>query len=311
MDVLPIISCTPRDARLRPLIGAESLAALRFSGDRRLIDFWLAALRAAGISRSGIVLNFLCRDLVNHLFAAASQGTNFFFLPQPQRAVFSPAALRQNRDLLFAAPVSHILLISCSAVCVPDIQSLFSLHTKSGADATLLYAPEAAYAEHAVSLRFAPDGTVGSIMRDGICQGDRFLGCMLLRREVFSALLECREGHEEFLDLLAAQLSTLRVCALPHCGFYAVPHTPGAYLHANLNLPVMHGLHAENIRNSICFPGTAVGFGSALQSCLLLPGAKVGAGCELEYVICDEGAVLQDGIAIRGQPRHPFILCGK
>ena len=106
MDVLPIISCTPRDARLRPLIGAESLAALRFSGDRRLIDFWLAALRAAGISRSGIVLNFLCRDLVNHLFAAASQGTNFFFLPQPQRAVFSPAALRQNRDLLFAAPVS-------------------------------------------------------------------------------------------------------------------------------------------------------------------------------------------------------------
>jgi len=56
------------------------------------------------------------------------------------------------------------------------------------------------------------------------------------------------------------------------------------------------------VRNSIIFPGVAVGAGTTVTSCIIMDGCRVGADCRLERVIIDKEVIVGDGCILGTGP---------
>lgn len=137
-----------RGARLKDLTAKRAKPAVHFGGKFRIIDFTLSNCINSGIRRIGILTQYQCHSLIQHI----QRGWSFFneamnefvdLLPAQQRTnsenwyISTGDAVYQNLDIIKRYKSKYIIILGGDHIYKMDYSKMLLDHVKKGAKCTI------------------------------------------------------------------------------------------------------------------------------------------------------------------------------
>jgi glucose-1-phosphate adenylyltransferase len=316
-DVVSAILGGGQGARLWPLTKVRAKPAVPLGGKFRLIDVAISNSLHAGIDRIYVLTQFHSASLHRHIaqtyrfdflrdgfvdILAAEQG-----LDRRDWYQGTADAIRQNLGHLDDAPANDVLILSGDQLYLMDLEGFLRVHRDAGADLTVAVTPVSREEAPAFGImqvdaegrivRFvekpreprlldelAPDRPTLERLGFGSLEGRLLasMGIYAFRRRVLNEVLLGTTAADFGRDVIPAAITSRRVFAYAHPGYWRDIGTIPAFHEANLDLT--HRLPPLNLygpdRPLYTHPR-------------YLPGAKVNR-CDVEQSILCEGSILTE-----------------
>ncbi len=316
MDTLALILAGGRGSRLDVLSEIRSKPAVPFAGKFRIIDFALSNCCNSGISKIGILTQYLPLSLNEHIGIGEpwdlDRRNSFVTLLQPSNSWYMGTADAVRKNLEFVkryAQGKYVLILSGDHIYKMDYSKMIEQHKATGADCT-------------IAAKIVP---IEEASRFGVLETDENLQVTKFVEKpkepksnkasmgiyVFStdALIKAIEEHEDIADLdfgnhiIPDMIKSQKVYAYEYYDYWKDVGTYDSYLETNLELcdanckldlydtnwkiytrtedlpPVRVGNDAS-IKNSLLSNGCEI-YGEIDHS-VLSPGVKVGKGTTIK-----------------------------
>ncbi len=145
---LALVLAGGRGSRLEGLTDWRAKPAVPFGGKYRLIDFALSNCLNSGISRIGVLTQYMSHSLNQHVqqgwrLTAANGNPMVELLPAQQRTVEhnwysgTANAIYQNLDIIRKHQPQYVLILAGDHIYKMDYRSMLAEHEASGADLTI------------------------------------------------------------------------------------------------------------------------------------------------------------------------------
>ncbi|MBQ0135025.1 MAG: glucose-1-phosphate adenylyltransferase subunit GlgD [Clostridiales bacterium] len=334
-------------------------AAMPFGGRYRLMDFALSNLVNCGIRTVGVITPYYYRSILDHMGAGKAwsldkKSGGLFVLPgtiygfRDENSRFLLHDVIRNRQFLEQGDGDYVLCSDCGFIYNADYRPMLTQHENSGADITLLYKPLSPEERRSGNYLTADEsGRVTALSRQE--SGEKlFLNCFVVTKSFLLRFLDNYRNmsHRDFLELLPALLSQVRVDSYPFTGFVGYTDGIADYLAASESLlrrevrqelfagerqiytrihdepPTAFSESAEvknsvvssgghiggSVENSVLFRGVVVEEGASVRGCILMEKTVIRAGAVLENVIADKHVTVGGGVTLRGTAEHPCLI---
>lgn len=361
--VAGIVFANSHDENLEPLTRVRSMASVPIGGRFRLIDFALSSFVNAGITNVGILVKSNYRSLMDHIENGVSWDLDrkiggIRILPP-----FNEKGMRRYEgyiealygaiDFIKRCNSDNVVLYDGCVVGNFDLTSAIAFHNEKQADVTVLYKMIEDYRNDigAMTFSYNLEGRITDAAFPKVFKGRAAtsFGVMIFKRDVLLPLL--KNAYEMGLkhiekDVIAENLSSLKVYAFEHKGFAAVMDSEDAYCKANMallmrevredlftkdrpvytkirdDMPTRYGLSSKignsfvadgcviegTVKNSILFRGVKISKGAVVENCILMQGVTVGENANVSYVVSDKNAKIGKGIRINGKENKYIFI---
>lgn len=360
--VAGLVFVNSHDELLNKLTAKRSMASVPFGARYRLIDFALSNLVNAGVSNVGLITKENYRSLMDHLGSGVywdldrkSGGIHLF---PPYSTVGSRRyngyveALIGASHFIKRSNADYMVLYDADVVANVDISAAVKSHIKNHADVTIITSNGTVPKNGTNVMLPETDGDdVKSIsFADGSDMTAEYgIGIVIFSSAPLLKLAQIAFDDEATSinrDIIAKNLSSLKVRVFRHEGYAAVMDSERAYLESNMalldadvrrdlfnkkrpiltktrdDMPTRYGTHSvvENsliadgciiegtVRNSILFRGVKVEKGAVVENCILMQSTRVSADAELQYVVADKNASIGAGMVLKGNSEKSFIV---
>ena len=326
--MLGVIDATTYMEPLHELTLHRSVAAGPFAGRYRLIDFVLSNMVNSGIESVAIFPKYQYRSLMDHLGSGKNWDLNrkrdgLFFFPSPDLNIPSPHLgafqhFEQHIDYFLRSKQKYALICNSYTVCNIDYHSVLKRHIDNQCDIT--------------EVRY---------------QG-RSLEMFILETSLLLDLIANRvhTGYNSIVDVARDSFHQLKICDYEHHGYVAVIDSIENYFRHSLELlnpevwqqlfvksrPIYTKVKDEpptkytesavvknsmiangcviegHVENSIIFRAVKIGKGTVVKNSIIMQKTQIGERCELDSVIIDKDAKVENGVKIYGTERQPFVV---
>lgn len=326
--MLGVIDATTYMEPLRELAAHRSVAAVPFAGRYRLIDFVLSNMVNSGIESVAIFPKYQYRSLMDHLGSGKNWDLNrkrdgLFFFPSPDLPLPSPQLgafphFEQHIDYFLRSKQKYALICNSYTVCNIDYRHVLKRHIANQCDIT-------------------------EVRHQG-----RSLEMFILETSLLLDLIANRmqTGYNSIVDVVRDPFHQLNVCHYEHDGYVAVIDSVESYFRHSLQLlqpdiwkqlfiqsrPIYTKVKDEpptqytadavvknsmiangcviegHVENCIVFRGVKIGKGAVVKNSVIMQKTQIGERCELEYVIIDKDAKVENDVKITGTERRPFVV---
>lgn len=361
-SVAAIVFANSQDEFLGKLTKYRSMASVPFGGRYRLIDFSLSNLVNSGISNVGIITKENYRSLMDHVGSGIfwdldRKNGGIRILPPysssgVRRYQGYVEALNGARDFIRRSHAEYIVICDSSVVANVDIGAALDMHIANAADVTLVYHKGTCPKKCSDTMRLSFDENkrVTNIVFSGDDEDvDYDLGIMIIGCSLLTELVEKSYNSEEISinrDILAGNISKLKIYGYKHEGFAAIMESERTYFDSNMRLldsevrhdlfnkerpiytktrddmPTRYGTRAvvENsliadgcvidgvVKNSVLFRGVQIEKGAIVENSILMQGVCVAENAQLSYVISDKNAVVGSGMQLKGTVDKAFLV---
>lgn len=358
-----IVFANSHDELLSKLTEKRSMASVPFGGRYRLIDFTLSNLVNAGVSNVGIITKENYRSLMDHLGSGRfwdldRKSGGIHILPPynisgARRYNDFIEALHGASDFIRRSNAEYMVVCNGDVVANIDISAVFEAHISNAADITLVYCNGACPEGRLDTATYEMDneGRITSVSAtcnsgETVCYG---LDVMIISRTLLSELVSdaySGEGMEINRDILAKNVSRLKIFGFKHNGYAAFMCGERAFYKANMELlqadvrkdlfnkqrpvftktrddmPTRYGTKSsvENsfiaegcvidgtVKNSILFRGVKVAKGAVVENSIIMQGSSIESEAKLDYVIADKNVAIGSEMIIKGTENKSFLI---
>jgi glucose-1-phosphate adenylyltransferase len=366
-----LICCNYLSGSLQEVAKDRPVGAVPFGGRYRLLDFVLSSMVNSGIRTVGLITPPNYRPLVDHLGAGKEwfldrKAGGLFLLPGTNQGLndkdikFSLPDLRANLEFLEKDFAEQVIMSGCNQVFNINFFKALEFQNNIAADAVLLYQaiPErlANPGEHILDA--ARDGRVKKILTAGSAVADEqpkrpkkrsklFLDILLPRRKLLMEIIsKSNVKTADLLGVIGENLSSLKVYAYPHAGYWARIDSVAGYFRHNLELldpkirtelfmgkdrimtkikdnpPARYGFAAQvkdslvasgcyiegKVEKSVIFREVQIKMGAQIKNAVVMQRCTIGKDVVLENVILDKFVRIKDHAVLKGTENCPVVL---
>lgn len=358
-----IFSEAAENSDLRELLQNRSIGTLPFGSRYRLIDFTLSNMVNSGIKKIGVVASSKYSSVIDHLgtgkdWLLSRKTGDLAILKGSESARIGEAVkfnvkdIIDNRAWLNRNPSDTVLISNSNLVTTYDFNEPYEIYTKNNADVVLIYRKdEARFHSLPNDLYLTLDGLkVTDVKRyaEGDVSENKFVDMMLIKKSVLMDMLDAAEtrGEWDLIDVIAQNLSSLKVLAALHTGYISRITNVEKYYQTNMDLldydilkelfmsknPIYtkvkdnHPTHYEDhakikdcilgsgavidgeMTNTVAFREVKVGEDSKISNSILMQKCEIGRNVTLDHVIFDKECVIRDNTTLIGTIKEPIIL---
>ncbi len=334
MKVLGLILAGQKGEYLSKLTTRRASAAIPVGGKYRAIDFTLSNMVRAGIKKVGVITQYNPRSLMDHLGSGREwdldRKSGGLYILQPFTSDNNQYwyrgtadALYQNITVLRRGDEDYVLIGSGDHIYNIDFTELFSYHTRSMADITVLAKPLEGYDPSLYGV-MALDGS-GRVLsfqeKNKAATGDRInLGVYFMNKKLLMDLLYTsvpNGGYDFVRDILMKNLGSIRMMAYEFDGYWKnIKKSILEYKSANMDmldpeiskeLFFKHGkiftklkdlappkiTSTGSIHNSMVADGCIIS--GNISNSIIFRNVHIRAGATVENSIVMEGSVVEEG----------------
>ena len=370
LDALGIVFPNSYDNLVPELCSERLMASIPFASRYRMIDFLLSSMVNCGIDNIAVIVRKNYRSLMKHLgsgrewdLTRKNGGLNIV-PPYAEKTVKvydgRVEALASVINFLKEQKERYVIISDANIVSSFDFNAMISAHKASGADVTIAYKHEeipygfmnlepTTNTDLYYTLQME-NGRVFQINTNPKDTGAQnfSMNIYLIERELLIEKVQESfvRGHVYFeRDILAPQLSTLKVYGYEYTGYTARISDMMSYYNENMKLlkdenldalfgksPVYTKIRDDNptryigkakvknsmvadgcviegdVENCILFRGVKVGKGTVVKNSILMQDTYTGSDVSLNCVITDKNAVIRDGRTLSGHESLPFFI---
>ena len=362
MKAVGIIFSNIHDHNVPELARIRTLGSIPFGGRYRLIDFPLSNMVNSGIDTVGIITKSNYQSLMDHVGSGkdwdlARKDGGIIFLPPfgdfGNDTLYTSRleALKGVLNFIQRADEEYVVMTDCDCVCRIDYNDVIEKHIKNHADITLIYKK---FEENAKIfpnyLTLDSDGRVTNIQFKSNDNGNKnvFVNMFIMKRSLLLNIVMdsiAHNKHHFLADVIADNISALKVYGYEHKGFFAGITSMQAYYESNISLllaknraelfgdrsvftkvrdsaPTKYGNTAKvtnsmiadgcviegEVENSIIFRNVKVARGTVIKNSIIMQNSIIGENTLLNCIITDKNVVVRDKRVLSGTENHPFYI---
>lgn len=364
MRAVGIIFSNIHDDNVPELVRERTLGSIPFGGRYRLIDFPLSNMVNSGIDTVGIITKSNYQSLMDHVGSGkdwdlARKDGGVIILPpfgnNESSNLYTTRleALKGITNFLFRADEEYVVMTDCDAVWRVNYNEVIENHIRNRADISIIYKKlekEETFAKTAtlfkldgnriVSLKFV-DKQVDA--GSNVCTNVFVMKKSLLQNIVINSI--SHNKHHFMADIIAKNLTGMKIIGYEHKGFYAGINSLQAYYDSNLKMldteirheifgdrsvftkirdsaPTKYGncavvknsLIADGciiegeVENSVLFRNVKVARGTVIKNSIVMQNTVFGENCSINCIITDKNVVIRDRKVLSGSENHPFYV---
>lgn len=362
-----IITTTKSEDLLKEITQPRCMSSVPFGGRYRMIDFTLSNMVNSGIHNIGVITSHKYRSLMDHLGAGKEWGLDrkaegLMILPSASPSIFRKTIrfdmkdLYENHEYLEKSRQKYLLLAGNNMICNINYKDMLQYHIKNNAQVTVVYKEEICHGDDLNDLAFwdvEPDGRVtGFHFNPNIGEKNKIsLEMIIMERELLIDMIRVAHsmGNWDLADVLAANISELRIFAYQFKGYLAAINSVESYFKCNMDLldphvwnelffkygpiytkikdgpPTKYADYSKNsnvlvgtgcnimgnIEDSILFRGVAIGRGATVKNAIIMQKSVVEENVVLENVILDKEVIIRKGTILKGDKKSPIVISKK
>ncbi len=366
MRAVGIVFSNIHDNNVPELARIRTLGSIPFGGRYRLIDFTLSNMVNSGIDTVGIITKNNYQSLMDHVGSGkdwdlARKDGGVIFLPPygdlENDSLYTSRleALKGATSFLFRADEEYVVMSDCDNVCRIDFNDVIENHIRSRADISLVYKQlkKKDITEdnrNAIDLGLNKDRVVSVNYVNDFSKEDLnvFINVFVLKRSLLQNIVMdsiSRNKRHFMTDIIAENLSSMKIIGYEHKGFYTGITSLKAYFDGNMSLlneanrkelfgdrsvftkirdsaPTKYGNSAivknsmiadgcvieGEVENSIIFRNVKVARGAVVKNSIVMQNTVLGENSTLNYIIADKNVVVRDKKNLSGTDIHPFYI---
>ncbi|ANB62258.1 glucose-1-phosphate adenylyltransferase, GlgD subunit (plasmid) [Anoxybacillus amylolyticus] len=326
--MLGVIDATTYMEPLRELAAHRSVAAVPFAGRYRLIDFVLSNMVNSGIESVAIFPKYQYRSLMDHLGSGKNWDLNrkrdgLFFFPSPDLPLSSSQIgafqhFEQHIDYFLRSKQKYALICNSYTVCNIDYRLVLERHIANQCDIT-----EVRHHGRSLEMFILETSLLLDLIANRVQTGYNSIGDVV--RDPFHSLTVCHYEHDGYVAVIDSvesyffhslqllQPDIWKQLFIPSRPIYTkVKDEPPTQYTADAvvkNSMIANGCVIEgHVENCIVFRGVKIGKGAVVKNSVIMQKTQIGERCELEYVIIDKDAKVENDVKIAGTEHRPFII---
>ena len=364
MRAVGIIFSNIHDHNVPELARIRTLGSIPFGGRYRLIDFPLSNMVNSGIDTIGIITKSNYQSLMDHVGSGkdwdlARKDGGVIILPPYGDMASSNLyttrleALKGITSFLFRADEEYVVMTDCDAICRINFNEVIEQHIRTHADITLIYKNLATeeVADNKATTFDLIDGRIVNINYKEQLKGERcnvFTNVFVMKKSLLQNIVMDSISHykHHFMsDVVAANLTSMKIMGYEHKGFYKGITSLQAYFDSNMCLldqnvrheifgdrsvftkirdsaPTKYGNSAivknsliadgcvieGEVENSIIFRNVKVARGTVVKNSIIMQNTILGENSTLNCIIADKNVVVKDKKVLSGSENHPFYI---
>lgn len=364
MRAVGIIFSNIHDHNVPELARIRTLGSIPFGGRYRLIDFPLSNMVNSGIDTVGIITKNNYQSLMDHVGSGkdwdlARKDGGVIILPpfgevDNSRLYTSRLeALKGITSFLFRADEEYVVMTDCDAVSRINYNEVIEYHIRNHADITLVYKnlKVSEYAEENATSFDLIDGRIVKVNYKTSLDKERanvFTHVFVMKKSLLQNIVmdSISQNKRHFMsDVIAENLSSMKIMGFEHKGFYAGITSLQAYYESNMSMldasvrhevfgdrsvftkirdsaPTKYGNSAivknsmiadgciieGEIENSILFRNVKVARGAVVKNSIVMQNTVLGENSTLNCIITDKNVVIRDKKTLSGSENHPFYI---
>ena len=364
MRAVGIIFSNIHDGKVPELARIRTLGSIPFGGRYRLIDFPLSNMVNSGIDTVGIITKSNYQSLMDHVGSGkdwdlARKDGGLIMLPpfgdMDSEGLYTSRleALKGATNFLFRADEEYVVMTDCDNVCRINYSDVIDQHIKNRADITLVYKKikSSELVDKDIIELAVNDERVNGVNFKPIEMGEEvnvFINVYVMKKSLLQNIVMDSISHSRrhFLtEVIAGNLSSMRIMGYEHKGFYAGITSLQAYYNSNMSIlkeenrhelfgdrsvftkirdsaPTKYGNSAivknsmiadgcvieGEVENSIIFRNVKVARGAVVKNSIVMQNTVLGENCTLNCIIADKNVVVRDKKILSGSENHPFYI---
>lgn len=356
-----VIFSSINEQNIPELTKVRSMGSIPIGGRYRLVDFALSNMVNSGITTVGMITKNNYQSLMDHLGSgkywdlARKEGGLILLPPYSDETEIlyqnRLEALKGTTAFLKKAKQDFVVLADSDAVYKLDYSKVIDFHIKKNADITMVYHEHKLQKSHSyMTFEVAKDGRIKGIELNPSAGGieKNYINVMVARTSFLLRLIQdaISHGYKSFgKDILSSGVSSYKLFAYKHDGYYADITSINSYFEANMDLldnkirreifgdrdvytkvndsapakfaetaSVKNSLISDGciiegkVENCILFRGVKIGKGTVIKNCILMTDNIVGENCNLSYVVSDKNSVIRDNRVLAGCEVQPYFI---
>ncbi len=364
MRAVGIIFSNIHDDNVPELARIRTLGSIPFGGRYRLIDFPLSNMVNSGIDTVGIITKNNYQSLMDHVGSGkdwdlARKDGGVIILPPygniESSSLYSSRleALKGITNFLFRADEEYVVMTDCDTVCRINFNEIIEYHIRNRADITLMYKRlnSDEYSHKNATTFDIVDGRIVNLnfQDDTVAKEQNvFTNVFVMKKSLLQNIVMDSITHNKrhFLsDIIASNLTSMRVMAYEHKGFFAGITSLQAYYDSNMKMldvdirnevfgdrsvftkirdsaPTKYGNSAivknsmiadgciieGEVENSIIFRNVKVARGAVVKNSIIMQNTVLGENSTLNCIIADKNVLIRDKRVLSGSENHPFYI---
>ncbi len=364
MRAVGIIFSNIHDDNVPELARIRTLGSIPFGGRYRLIDFPLSNMVNSGIDTVGIITKNNYQSLMDHVGSGkdwdlARKDGGVIILPPFSDTASSSLytsrleALKGITSFLFRADEEYVVMTDCDAVSRINYNEIIEFHIRNRADITLVYKKfniDEYSSKNTITFDIKDDRIVGVNYKDRMEDqtSNVFTNVFVMKKSMLQNIVMDSISHNKrhFLsDVIAENLTSMRIMGYEHKGFYAGITSLQAYFDSNMLLldqdvrhevfgdrsvftkirdsaPAKYGNSAivknsliadgcvieGEVENSILFRNVKVARGAVVKNSIVMQNTVLGENSTLNCIITDKNVTIRDRKVLSGSDNHPFYI---
>ena len=364
MRAVGIIFSNIHDDNVPELARIRTLGSIPFGGRYRLIDFPLSNMVNSGIDTVGIITKNNYQSLMDHVGSGkdwdlARKDGGVIILPPFSDTASSSLytsrleALKGITSFLFRADEEYVVMTDCDAVSRINYNEIIEYHIRNRADITLVYKKfniDEYSSKNTITFDIKDDRIVGVNFKDRMEDqtSNVFTNVFVMKKSMLQNIVMDSISHNKrhFLsDVIAENLTSMRIMGYEHKGFYAGITSLQAYFDSNMLLldqdvrhevfgdrsvftkirdsaPAKYGNSAivknsliadgcvieGEVQNSILFRNVKVARGAVVKNSIVMQNTVLGENSTLNCIIADKNVTIRDRKVLSGSDNHPFYI---
>ena len=253
MRAVGIVFSNIHDNNVPELARLRTLGSIPYGGRYRLIDFPLSNMVNSNIDTVGIITKSNYQSLMDHVGSGkdwdlARKDGGIIFLP-PFGSLGNDVlyttrleALKGALGFLERADEEYVVMADCDSICRINYADVLDSHVRNHADITLIYKKTVPSTAFSSDLVINEGGRVTAInLQSELNDSSKnvFINMFVVRRSLLLNIVKdsiSRNKHHFLADVIADNLSGLKVYGYEHKGFFAGITSMQAYYESNLKL---------------------------------------------------------------------------
>lgn len=364
MRAVGIIFSNIHDNNVPELARIRTLGSIPFGGRYRLIDFPLSNMVNSGIDTVGIITKSNYQSLMDHVGSGkdwdlARKDGGVIILPPfgnlESNSLYTSRleALKGITNFLFRADEEYVVMTDCDAVCRINFNDVIEYHIRNHADITLVYKKleKDGYSDKNATTFNVSDGRIiGINYKERLHEkyNNVFTNVFVMKKSLLQNIVMDSISHNKrhfMSDVIAANLTAMKIMGYEHKGFYAGITSLQAYYDSNMSLlnekvrheifgdrsvftkirdsaPTKYGNSAivknsmiadgcvieGEVENSILFRNVKVARGTVVKNSIIMQNTVLGENSTLNCIITDKNVVIKDKKILSGSENHPFYI---
>lgn len=364
MKAVGIIFSNIHDDHVPELARIRTLGSIPFAGRYRLIDFPLSNMINSGIDTVGIITKSNYQSLMDHVGSGkdwdlARKDGGVIILPpygdSESSSLYTSRleALKGVTSFLFRADEEYVVMTDCDNISRINYRDVIDFHIRNHADITLVYKQldHDEYPEENCSIFTLDNGRIIDVNYKGKKpegKANVFTNVFVMKKSLLQNIVMDSISHNKryfMSDVIALNLSSLKIMGYEHKGFYAGITSLQAYYDANLTMldkdvrdevfgdrsvftkirdsaPTKYGKSAivknsmiadgcvieGEVENSIIFRNVKVERGTVIKNSIIMQNSVIGENCSINCIIADKNVIIRDRKVLSGSENHPFYI---